>query len=199
MGCDEDCEPDSLACWEHTLEWRRHRANKSKSTLNGIRRIIQRPNETQPWQQNRIRRLQQPHDEDQNVQVRRHYFSPNKFYCVETICTPCGVVLAWTLFDKAESPSNILHWLDTVVYPNKEDRPTYICIDKACLVSVDYFLLNRSNIMFSCCGVWHFNHVTGMSGLKLLVLLWTPITIAITRPLMNYAKFIATLHLKVGT
>ncbi|KAF9470824.1 hypothetical protein BDN70DRAFT_901817, partial [Pholiota conissans] len=39
-----------------------------------------------------------------------------------------------TLFDKAESASNILNWLDTVVYPNKEDRPDYICIDKACLV-----------------------------------------------------------------
>jgi hypothetical protein len=147
VGCNEDCEPNTLACHQHAPEWRRHKASKSKSTIHGIRRIIQRPNEAQPWQQNRIRRAHQPHDENQNEQVRRHYFSPNKFYCVETICTPCGVVLAWTLFDKAESPTNILNWLDTVVYPNKEDRPTYICIDKACLVS-DYYLYWTDLILY---------------------------------------------------
>jgi hypothetical protein len=52
---------------------------------------------------------------------------------VETICAPCGVVRAWTKFAKAESPTNILNWLQSV-YPNVEERPDYICIDKACLV-----------------------------------------------------------------
>lgn len=51
----------------------------------------------------------------------------------DAICAPCGVVIAWTNFDKAESPSNILDWLKAV-YPNQEDRPSYICIDKACQV-----------------------------------------------------------------
>ena len=55
------------------------------------------------------------------------------FYCVETICAPCGVVIAWTKFAKAESPTNILHFLATV-YPTPELRPSYICIDKACMV-----------------------------------------------------------------
>jgi hypothetical protein len=52
---------------------------------------------------------------------------------VETICAPCGVVIAWTLFAKAESPTNILNWLESV-YPTPELRPNYICIDKACMV-----------------------------------------------------------------
>ena len=52
---------------------------------------------------------------------------------VETLCAPCGVVVAWTKFAKAESPTNILQFLHTV-YPTEESRPAYICIDKACLV-----------------------------------------------------------------
>ena len=46
---------------------------------------------------------------------------------------PCGVVIAWTKFDKAESPTNILKFLEEV-FPTEESRPAYICIDKACQV-----------------------------------------------------------------
>jgi hypothetical protein len=46
---------------------------------------------------------------------------------------PCGVVIAWTKFDKAESPTNILKFLEKV-FPTEESRPAYICIDKACQV-----------------------------------------------------------------
>ena len=53
------------------------------------------------------------------------------FYCVETICAPCGVVVAWTKFAKAESETNILDFL-TATYPNEATRPDYVCIDKAC-------------------------------------------------------------------
>jgi hypothetical protein len=52
---------------------------------------------------------------------------------VETICAPCGVVIAWTKFAKAESPTNILKFLDEI-YPTEQSRPDYICIDKACAV-----------------------------------------------------------------
>jgi hypothetical protein len=52
---------------------------------------------------------------------------------VETICAPCGIVIAWTKFAKSESPTNILNFLETV-YPTEESHPDYICIDKACLV-----------------------------------------------------------------
>jgi len=76
----------------------------------------------------------QPHDENQSDDhQRRNYFTPNQFYCIETLCSPCGVVLAWTKFAKAESPTNILTWLGNI-YPIPESRPSYIAIDKACQV-----------------------------------------------------------------
>ena len=47
----------------------------------------------------------QPHDEDPCLQSRKdNHFVPPHFYCVETICAPCGAVHAWTLFDKPEFP-----------------------------------------------------------------------------------------------
>ncbi|EDR02933.1 uncharacterized protein LACBIDRAFT_331942 [Laccaria bicolor S238N-H82] len=64
------------------------------------------------------------------VQIQR---SPSRFYCVETITAPCGVVIAWAKFPKSESPTNILNFLESV-YPTAESRPDYICIDKACLL-----------------------------------------------------------------
>ena len=80
---------------------------------------------------------QNPHPHDQpepsDRRVVRDHFIPPRTYCVETICAPCGVVIAWTKFFKAESPTNILNFLEHV-YPTEESRPSYICIDKACLV-----------------------------------------------------------------
>ena len=64
---------------------------------------------------------------------RKHYFGSSRFYCVETICAPCGTVIAWTKFDKAESPTQILNFLSSI-YPTQESRPGYVSIDKACLV-----------------------------------------------------------------
>src|SRR5271168_2591379 len=61
------------------------------------------------------------------------YFSAKQFYCVETVCAPCGVVIAWTKFDKSESPTQILKILESI-YQTEESRPDYICIDKACVV-----------------------------------------------------------------
>ena len=76
----------------------------------------------------------QPHDEDPGSQSRKdNHFVPPCFYCVETICAPCGAVHAWTLFDKAESPTHILNFLDAV-YPTPDVRPDYVCIDKGCQV-----------------------------------------------------------------
>jgi hypothetical protein len=76
----------------------------------------------------------QPHDQPapqrSETQVKHHFVAP-RFYCIETICAPCGVVIAWAKFAKAESPTNILNFLDTV-YPDKSIRPDYVCIDKAC-------------------------------------------------------------------
>ena len=71
------------------------------------------------------------HDSDNVVEIqRKNYFGPSQFYCVEIVCTPCGVVIAWTKFDKSESPTNILNLLNQV-HPTQQSRPNYICIDKA--------------------------------------------------------------------
>ena len=75
----------------------------------------------------------QPHDLNVPEQQKKNYFSPNRFYCVETICAPCGTVIAWTKFAKSESPTHILEFLSSV-YPTEESRPDYICIDKAWLI-----------------------------------------------------------------
>jgi hypothetical protein len=100
--------------------------------MAGARRMLQRPGERLPWQPV-AQTNQQPHDEPTPEVQRDNYFTPNHFYCVETICAPCGVVIAWAKFAKSESPTNILAFLESV-YPNEESRPDYICIDKACLV-----------------------------------------------------------------
>ncbi len=63
----------------------------------------------------------------------KHYFGPNCFYCVETICALCGTVISWTKFDRAESPINIMKFLNRI-YPTEESQPDYICIDKVCTV-----------------------------------------------------------------
>ncbi|TFK31933.1 hypothetical protein BDQ12DRAFT_701383 [Crucibulum laeve] len=86
-----------------------------------------------PWEISTTQNVQ-AHDEEIILnEPKDHYFGPSQLYCVETICAPCGVVIAWDLFDKSESSTQILDFLQTV-YPTEESRPTYICINKACLV-----------------------------------------------------------------
>ena len=94
--------------------------------------MLRRQGESLPWQPT-AGPSTQPHDEPVPGVQYKTYFTPHRFYCVETICAPCGVVIAWTKFAKAESPTNILGWLETV-YPTEESRPSYICIDKGCAV-----------------------------------------------------------------
>ncbi|KAF8993375.1 hypothetical protein BDQ17DRAFT_1252964, partial [Cyathus striatus] len=62
-----------------------------------------------------------------------NYFVAPRFYCVETLCAPCGVVIAWTKFAKSEGASQIMDFLEDI-YPTPESRPSYVCIDKACVV-----------------------------------------------------------------
>lgn len=101
--------------------------------LGGYRRAMRRADDTWPWMPTSDH-TQQAHDTEDNAnRTRTELFTPPRFYCVETICAPCGVVIAWAKFAKAESPTNILNFLEQV-YPKDESRPAYICIDKACLV-----------------------------------------------------------------
>ena len=89
--------------------------------------------DTMPWMP-AYNQTQQPHDAEVVAERRnKELFTPPRIYCVETICAPCGVVIAWAKFTNAESPTNILNFLEHV-YPTEESRPAYICIDKACLV-----------------------------------------------------------------
>jgi hypothetical protein len=102
----------------------------------GVKRLLRRTEEERlPWTPV-SEHVVQPHDEpaaQQSGRQLRHQFVAPRFYCVETICAPCGVVIAWTKFAKAESPSNILDFLEEV-YPDEQSRPDYVCIDKACLL-----------------------------------------------------------------
>ncbi|KAF9456835.1 hypothetical protein BDZ94DRAFT_1292675 [Collybia nuda] len=120
------------ACREHQHLWARHIANHSRQTYAGARRAINRPAENLPWQTATVP-FRQAHDEHALEGERSNYFTASHYYCVETICAPYGVVTAWTKFDKSESPTKILEFLEKV-YPTEESKPAYICIDKACLV-----------------------------------------------------------------
>jgi len=81
------------ACQEHQQQWLRYSAQHSHQTLAGVWRILQHPSELMPWQSPLIRHPQ-PHDEPPAEEVQRnHYFSSSRFYCVETICAPCGLWL----------------------------------------------------------------------------------------------------------
>jgi hypothetical protein len=114
--------------------WQEHLLRHKRQSLAGFNRLVRRSEvENMPWLPARPQRTA-PHDEaTPPEQQRTTYFLPPKFYCIETICAPCGVVIAWTKFAKSESPTNILQFLQSV-YPIPSTRPSYVCIDKACMV-----------------------------------------------------------------
>ena len=127
---------DTEACVIHQAMWEKHKQTHTRDHLMGVRRMLQRPEELQPWQNRQNLQIHpcQPHDDDENPPPRqKHFFSPARSYCVETVVAPCGVVIAWTKFDKSESTTNILNYLEKI-FPTPESRPAYICIDKACRV-----------------------------------------------------------------
>lgn len=101
----------------------------------GICRLLRHTEEeSQPWLPARNTSIAQAHDATSATTFRKdNYFVAPRFYCVETICAPCGVVIAWTKFAYSESPTSILNFLEKV-YPTPESHPDYICIDKGCLV-----------------------------------------------------------------
>ncbi|KAM6491941.1 hypothetical protein JOM56_012579 [Amanita muscaria] len=129
----------TLACVQHQEKWRKHLMNHRQQVLGGYRRALRRlDDENLPWMPeapNLNQQQVQQHDEEQVPRASRSKdcFIPPRFYCVETLCAPCGVVVAWDKFPKAESPTNIMDFLQRV-YPEQGRRPAYICIDKACLV-----------------------------------------------------------------
>jgi hypothetical protein len=110
-----DCTNTKLAgtqaCEEHKNQWK---ICHSRQNLAGVKRALQGANENLAWQPGQ-ERVVQPHDQenaDADPPKSKHFFGPAQFYCVETICAPCGVVIAWTKFAKSESTTNILNWLE---------------------------------------------------------------------------------------
>jgi len=130
-NCQNNKVESTQACNQHQGQWQKHQ-NYNQSSMAGVRRMLQRPGENLPWDPVQGRD-HQPHDQDVPDVQRPNYFRPARFYCVETITAPCGIVIAWAKFAKSESPTNIMQFLESV-YPTEESRPDYICIDKACLV-----------------------------------------------------------------
>jgi len=131
--CTSIIIPSTMACANHQGLWNKYKLDHSAGSLAGSKRMLNRRQENLPWNSN-IDREHQPHDQPALDPAKtKHFFGPATFYCVETICAPCGVVVAWAKFAKSESESNILAFLNQV-YPVKELRPNYICIDKACRV-----------------------------------------------------------------
>jgi hypothetical protein len=120
---------------------------------------------------------EQPHDEPIPDREHKNYFSAPRFYCVKTICAPCGVVIAWAKFPKAESPTNILAFLENV-FQTEEYRPDYICIDKACLVLQTALRMDH--------GIGYGKRLHG-----LLLMLITTSTIEM---MMNFARNGVILH-----
>ena len=84
-----------------------------------------------PWQDWRLAAEAQAHNEpapdDDGEPRRKNYFSPVRCYCTETSSYPCGTPIAWELFDKSESPTNILGFLEHTL----ADKSGFICIGKA--------------------------------------------------------------------
>ena len=139
VGCTGSSVAQTWACQEHQADFNKHKELHSRSNLSGVRRLISRPGERLPWQNSAHTAQVQAHDEpapeddEEDSVQRKHYFSPSRFYCTETACFPCGVVLGWSLFDKSESPTKILRFLETL-FPTPDSRPSFICIDKGCQV-----------------------------------------------------------------
>ena len=135
-NCQNHKVAPTQTCDFHQARWYHHVVRYGRQSLLGIRRLIRRTEEEQlDWLPPRIPRQQPLHEDDAAPEAAPHdnYFTAPRYYCVETICAPCGVVIAWTKFAKAESPTNILNFLERV-FPTDDLKPDYICIDKACAV-----------------------------------------------------------------
>ena len=120
--CQNPKAPDIHTCHQHRERWHSHVVRFGRSTMLGVRRMLRTSEEeVLPWLPAPARN-NQPHDEPvpdpAPGRQQKNYFVAPHFYCVETICAPCGVVIAWTKFAKAELPTNILNFLDRV-YPDE--------------------------------------------------------------------------------
>lgn len=138
-GCNKNKVGRTQACEDHQEQWRTFRGCYANTSLLGVQQILRRTQEErQEWLPRAAGAEELEHDnlEEQEVEEvsgtkYNNYFSAPRFYCVETICAPCGVVIAWRKFAKAEGVAKILRFLEDV-YEDPNSRPSYIAIDKGC-------------------------------------------------------------------
>lgn len=135
--CTNPKQAGTKACIGHRDTWKAYISRFGRSTLLGIRRLLRRADEEAvPWNNaRRTRSAAADHDEEGEpiLPNRKHYFSAGRYYCVETLCKPCGVVLGWAKFFRSESPTQIVEFLERM-FPREEQRPSYVVIDKGCLL-----------------------------------------------------------------
>ena len=86
---------DTMACTDHQGLWKKYKLDHSAGSLAGSKRMLNRQQENLEWNpKNKCE--SQPHDQPPAKEKKtKHFFGPATFYCVETICNPCGVVEAW--------------------------------------------------------------------------------------------------------
>ena len=119
IGCHNEKAQPTQACQQHKSQWDQHVHNHSPGALAGVQRILRHSEDNPDWlpslEQNTL-----PHDGPVPPErEKKHYFRPNHFYCVETVCAPCGTVIAWKNFAKSESPTKIMDFLNDI-YPTVE-------------------------------------------------------------------------------
>jgi len=75
--CTNDRFRDTFACQAHQAEWQNFTKYQIRQTQSGIRRMLQRPGETQPWNpQRRGPNLQRHDDDNEEPPLPSNYFSP---------------------------------------------------------------------------------------------------------------------------
>ncbi|KAF9492756.1 hypothetical protein BDN71DRAFT_1483711 [Pleurotus eryngii] len=110
-GCNKIKVGRTQACEDHQEQWRTFRGCYANTSLLGVQQILRRAQEErQDWLPHAAEAEELEHGNLQEQKVEE--VSGTKFYCVETICPPCGVVIAWHKFAKAEGVAKILHFLE---------------------------------------------------------------------------------------
>ena len=93
VGCHNDKVYPTQVCQEHKSEWDQHIHNCSPGALAGVRQMLRQPGENVDWLPN-LQHNPLPHDGPVPPdRENKHCFSPNRFYCVDTVCAPCGTVM----------------------------------------------------------------------------------------------------------
>jgi len=127
--CNNPKAPPSQTCTQHQNRWYQHAIRYGRQSLLGIRRLVRRSAEERlAWLPTLTVKYSTMMKNLQLLESERQLFCCPRFYCVETICAPCGVVIAWTKFAKAESPTNILNFLDSVYQHLNCGQTTFVLI-----------------------------------------------------------------------